>query len=553
MDADLDCDAWLHRWPELESRLGQRRAAFIAETAKRAAELGLAASAQASGRYFNLCCALGPGFEQRAENEWALAILADTRLEPWVRLHQLMLRARHEWRRRGGDLAALERTDAALLDQLDAQRREADPDAEPLARVACDIEAVELRLLDTAFRHEYRQQEGQWQRVPLGDPPAPLRIGAQWPAPAVVAILTQSEANGPGARLQVRQAIHGGCAGERHPALHWLDHRGLNRYAGHEARAVSWPVAAPAHTPPATGLGLALAEETAPEATLLRLPSCGVRDEGVPLGAQALQAWLYPAAQWLFVLQREPGSPVQLPAAGPAAAPAASKCRIERDATPVDAKPWIRGFDDDLSAAFVAGMGKLFDAWQMSVRDATLHATPGLLTGRQTLTWGWREGAGGMAGEALMRVVGELDLGLDLELQLGGTLEVGGARCRVALRASGQARRAHSLRRESKDLPLAGVVADAVLRWSFPFELRVDPLAGADGIVASAAGACVGTVGGELGLRPRRSGGSGWEWFVRIAADPVLAPFVVVDPVLGETRRTVALLPALALLDWSLG
>jgi hypothetical protein len=553
MDTGLDCDAWLHRWPELESRLGQRRGTFIAEAAKRAAELGLAASAQATGRYFNLCCALGPGFEQRAENEWALAILVDSRLKSWVRLHQLMLRARQELRRRGGDLAALERTDAALLDQLDAQQRDADPDAAPLARVACDIEAVELRVLDTAFRHEYRLQDGQWQRVPLGEAPAPVRIGAQWPAPQVLAILTQAEGDGPGARLQVRQAIHGGCAGGRHPALQWLDHRGLNRYAGHEARALSWPVAAPASTPPATGLGMALAEETAPEVTLLRLPSCGVRDEGVPLGAQALQAWLYPATQWLFVLQREPGPSFQLPAAGQAAAAAASRCRIERDATPVDAKPWIRGFDDDLSEAFAAGMSKLFDAWRAGVRDATLHATPGLVTGRQTLTWGWREGAGGLAGEALMRVEGELDLGLSLELQLGGTLEVGGARCQVALRTSGQARQSQLLRRESMALPLAGVVADAVLRWSFPFELRVDPLAGDDGIVASAAGACVGAVGGELGLRPRRSGGSGWEWFVRIVADPVLAPFVVVDPVLGETRRTVALLPALALVDWSLG
>src|SRR5512135_1038077 len=189
MDSGIDCDAWLHRWPELESRLGSRREAFIAESARRAAEFGLAASAPAAGRYFNLCCALGPGFEQRAENEWALAILADTRLEPWPRVHQLMLRARHELRRRGGDLAALERTDAALLDQLDAQQREADPDAAPLPRVACDIEAIELRLLDTAFRHEYRLQDGQWQRVPVGEPPAPVRIGAQWPAPEVVAIL----------------------------------------------------------------------------------------------------------------------------------------------------------------------------------------------------------------------------------------------------------------------------------------------------------------------------------------------------------------------------
>lgn len=542
--------AVLTLWPDLAERLALRREAFFDRVHDQAEPHGLTADAAVYARFVNLCCAFGPGFEQRPENEWALAILSDPRLPPGVRLHQLVLRARHELRRRGGDEATLARTDAALLDLLDAQAREADADAAPLPRTACDIEAIELRVLDTGFRHEYRVQDGQWQRVPLGELPAPVRIGAQWPAPAIVAVLSRTSADGAGARLQVRQAIHGGC--DRHPALRWLDAKGLARHTGHEARALSWAVAAPVRPPPATGLGLALAEETAPEVALLEIPSCGLRDEGVPLGAQSLQVWVYPAAQWLFALQREAGPVLQLP--GDAAAPsAATRCRIERDGAGVDAGAWLCGFDDDLERSFTAAMARLLEAWQASVKEAKLQATPGLLIGRQALTWGWREGAGGSSGEALLRVVAELDLGLSLDLQLAGELEAGGARCAVRLAAAGQARQTHTIRREQAEPPLAAVVAPVVLRWSFPFALQIDPVAAADGIVCASAGPCVGALGGELGLRPRRSGGSGWEWFVRLACDPVLAPFTVVDPVLGVTRRTLALLPAQTLLDWSLG
>lgn len=543
-------------WPDLVQRLGDRRAEFEDRVCQQARQFGLADHSE-QARYLNLCCALGPGFEQKAENEWALATLSDQRLRPWVRLHQLVLRARAELRRRGGDEAALARADAALLDLLDTQRRDADADAEPLPRVACDIEAIELRVLDSGFRHEYRLQDGQWQRVPIGEACAPVRIGAQWPAPAVVSVLSRTEADGPGARLQVRQAMHGGCAGERHPALHWLDGRGLTRHAGHEARAASWPLAAPPRPAAPTGLGLALAEETSPDVGVLQMPSCGLRDDGMPLGAQTLQVWIYPAAQWLFALQREAGATLKLTAAGAGAAEPApagrTRCRVERDGMPVDARAWLRGFDESLDRAFAAGMSRLFDAWRQSVRQATLQATPGLLIGRQAMTWGWREGERGLAGEAVMRVVGELDLGLSLDVRLDGELEFGGASCLVQLVSTGQARLPHAIRREAVTPPLSELAAGAVLRWTFPFEARLDPIANESGIVCGAVGTCTGALGGELGLRPRLSGGSGWEWFVRLACDPVLAPFTVVDPVLGETRRTLALLPALTLVDWSLG
>lgn len=546
-------DVVMARWPALLERLGERRNTFVEAARQQCARHGLGEDTPPAARFLNLCCCLGPAFEQRTENEWALAILSDERLTPAVRIHQLVFRARIELRRRGEDEEALARADAALLDTLDELARAEDGDAEPLPRVACDIEAIELKVLENDFRREYQFTDGQWSRVAAAQGLPPVRIGAQWPAPSVVSVLTRPAAEGPGARLQARQAIHGGCAGDRHPALRWLDARGLTRYAGHEARAASWPVAAPLRPPPATGLGIALAEELAPDVCLLQVPSCGLRDEGLPLGAQSFQVWTYPATQWLCALDRDGASTLRLPAAGTPTPPAPTRCRIERDGEPIDATPWVRGFDVGLTEAVAAGLTKLFEAWQASAQQASLEATPSLLNGRQVLSWGWREGAGGLAGEAVLRVVAELDLGLSLNLQLDGQLEVGGTRGAVQLTINGEARHRHSIQREHAQPPLAAAVADAVLRFAFPFALHVDPVASDNGALCHVAGPCVGSLGGELGLRPRLSGGSGWQWYLRLACDPVLAPFVVVDPVLGQTRRTLALLPAQTLVDWSLG
>lgn len=543
----------LARWPGLADRLGDRRQAFLDKIAEQATRRGL--DAEAAARYGNLCCAFGPAFEDKPENEWALALLADQRLKPDVRLHQLLLRARQELLRRGGDEALLASTDTELLDALDQQRLQADDDAPPVPRSACDIEAVDLRLLDIGWRMEYRIADGQWERVPLARPPEPLRIDAQRPAPALLAVLSHAPGDGPQARLQLRQLLHGGCGQGRHPAVRWVGAHGLMQQSGASAAATSWPQPAPRPAPPSTGLGLALAEEAAPDVSLLQLPSCGHRDAGVPLGEQSLQLWTYPAQQWLYALQRDAMAPVQLPAgtAPPPPAAPATRCRIERDGQPVEAKAWLRGFDTELPAAFATAVATLFDAWSATVRDAALQAQPSLFDGRQVLTWGWREGAGGLAGEALLRVAGELDLGIALALTLSGTVEVGSTRSALTLAANGTTRLKHTLLRERAEPALAAVATAAVLRFAFPFTLRIDPCATDDGSVCSVAAPCTGSVNGELGLRPRLSGGSGWQWYLRLASEPVLAPVAVHDPVLGVSRRTLALLPGLALMDWSLG
>jgi hypothetical protein len=538
----------------MAERLGDRRDAFFDTAARQAARHGLAEPADAA-RYLNLCFAFGPAFETKPQYEWALALLADERLAPHVKLHQLLLRAAQELQRSGGDTAALVRADTALLDRADAERQAADADAPPLPRRACDIEAVDLRLLETEWRHEYRLLDGQWQRVP--GPPAPpaLRVDATHPAPPVLAVLTHAEGAGPLARLQVRQALHGGCEGDRHPAVRWLGTAGVAHWHGHEARAASWQIAAMPPAPPPGGLGLALAEEVSPAVYPLETPTCALRDEGVPQGPLKTQVWAYPADAWLWALQREPAAEMVWPPAETTSAPAlaATRCRIERDGQPLDARGWVQGFDQVLTAALRQGLEGLFKAWQQSVQQPTLRARPALLSGRAALTWGWREGPGGLAGEAVLRVAGELDLACGIELALEGEADLGGSRARLHLGAGGEAPLQRTILRDQPRPSLLDTVLPAVASLRLPFTLTADPIAHDDGLVWLDAGPCSGALVGEAGLRPRLSGGSGWQWFVRLSIEPVMAPVTLHDPLLGRTRRQLALLPAMPLLDWSLG
>ena len=541
-------DAWLlARWPAMAGRLGDRCAAFLAAARQQAARRGLVDDA-ATARYLNLCFAFGPAFEERPENEWALAVLIDDRLDSAVKLHQVLRRGLDALRRRGADPRPLADADAALLDALDAEGRDADTDALPLPRTACDIEAVELRVADVGWRREYGLRDGAWQLLPGPAAPPAVRIDAGRAPPQRLTVLTHAPGDGPPARLQLRQIAHGGCAGERHPAVRWLGAHGLSSWRGAEARAVGWPVHALRQPAPATGLGLALAEETSPGVDLLELPTCGVRDDGVPLGTLRTQVWAYPAEPWLFALQRDPAAP------DTADAPSvATRCRIERDGAAVDAVGWLQGFDHDLPQALAGGLERLLGAWRQTAADATLRAVPGLLTGRAVLAWGWREAPAGMAAAPLLRVLADFDLGCTFDLLLEGDIETGGARSRVRLAARGQARLALTAAREAPQPDVTETLLPAVVKFRFPFEIEHDPLATDDGVVCGRLGPCTGALVGEAGLRPRLSGGSGWQWYARLAVEPVLAPVVLHDPLLGQTSRTLALLPAVPLLDWSLG
>lgn len=547
-------DFMQQRWQALASRLGDRRTALLQSIDEKSAQHGFANGLQGA-RFANLCLALGPGFETRADNEWALAILLNDKLDLWVKLHQLVVQAAANLRRRGADGDAqaqrLLDNDSVLLDRFDEPQRP--PGGRPrrglahrLRRSACDLEAAEVRLLDTAFRQEYRLQGGQWQRMAV-QPPTPVRVDAQHPAPDRITVLTRAAGDAEPVRLQVRTVYHARCELGLHPAVTWQGGREPEHWKDEAARAPGWPVASfVGHELPG------LLQETEPDICLLQVHSCGVRDEGVPLGGIALQVWAYVAQQCLVSQQRQALLGYALPDAKsnpPAVKP--TRISFERDGDTCPAEAWQRGFDEDLRDALGKGLQDLLKAWQPLVQEPTLQAEIGLFDGKAALTWGWREGPRGLASPPVQRVVADLDWQSSCELQLGGLVEFAGAKARLRLRIEGQARLQTLIERLQTDVPLYTAMEAAQLKWRWPVQLEYDPVADDNGIVFREVGPCSGALTGSLGLRISPSRGGAWEWFATLALEPVATRVVVHDPLLGCSESHMALLGSVSLLDWS--
>ncbi|MBI3350901.1 MAG: hypothetical protein HY020_27350 [Burkholderiales bacterium] len=541
-------------WPEMVTRLADRREAFVARAGEQARQQGLA-DTDSAARYLNLCFAFGPAFETRPENEWALALLVDERLGNGVKLHQLVLAGAEELVRRGGEAQALRASDARLLDALDRVRG---ADAPPLPRRACDIEALEFRALDLDWRREYRLEGGAWQHLPGPPAPPPLRVDATHPAVTRLCLLSQAASEGQQTRLQVRQAAHGQCGlAVPHPQLRWLGGHGLMAAQGHAAQTTSWSVAA--LPPPAApqGWGALLLQEPSPELTLLELNSCGLRDRGVPLGSQHIQLWAWPAQQWLLTWQRdrllEQTWPRQTSAVPPPPASQGLRLRLARDGAPRAAPRWAEGLGPGLENALLAGAERLFAAWSASAQSPRMSLRAGLFNGHAAVTWGLREGADGLAGDPLLRVVGDFKLGMTLDLLLNGEIEQAGARTQLSLRIALATELALQLSRETAEPPLAEALAPVQQAIRCPVTLEFAPIAGETGLLWSEFGPATGALVGAFGLRPRPEGGGAWQWFLQLALEPVVAPMAVQDPLLGRSSQHVALLGSLPLLDWSLG
>lgn len=543
-------------WPDMVSRLGDRREAFIARAGEQARAQGLL-DANSAARYLNLCFAFGPAFETRPENEWALALLVDERLGTWVKLHQLVRAGAEALARRGGEAQLLLANDARVIDALD-RLANVDGDTPPLPRQACDIEALEFRALDLDWRREYRLEGGAWQHLP--GPPAPpaLRVGAGEPMVDRLCLLSQAAAEGPQTRLQVRQAPHGHCGLPLpHPQLRWLGGHGVMTVQGHAAQATSWRIGAlpPPAAPP--GWGALLLQEPAPELTLLELNTCGIRDRGVPLGSQHLQVWAWPAQQWLLTWQRDRLLEQTWPrqASAPPLPPASHglRVRLARDGAPRAAPRWGEGLGPGIEAALMAGADKLFTAWSASAQSPRMSLRAGLFNGHAAMTWGLREGAAGLAAEPLLRVAGDFKLGMALDLVLTGEVEQAGARTQLTLLIALSTELALQLNHDTAEPPLAEVLAPLQQRIRCPITVEFTPLASDTGLLWSELGPATGALVGAFGLRQRLEGGGAWQWFLQLALEPVVAPMAVLDPLLGRSSQHVALLGSVPLLDWSLG
>jgi hypothetical protein len=551
------------QWPAMPERLGERYAAFIEAAVQQADKRGFARAA-AVARYVNLWFVWGPAFHDKPGFEWAQGLLAAPRQgegADWRCVHQLVRRSMAELQRLPDaliDAAALAAADERLIDAFGTlgRRGELHPaEPAPLPRNACDLEACELRLLSAAVTERYVLQGGQWQREPLPLPP-PLRMSAADPAPRLVALLSHVPGAATPARVQLRARSHAVCDADVHPALQFAGTHGLWTWQGHETRAVSWPVTALAQALPAAGAGSALAEETSPDIFKLEVLVCGLRDEGDALGSLRTQLWVWPAVQWWLELQRAPTPPQPVLGGQMQAARGSTRVRLECDGLAQEAGALRQGFERGLDGATEAALQTLLAVWSRvpGLTSPRLEGALTLLSGRAALTWGWQLGARGMDGRAFMRVLGELALqACQAELVWEGELVCAGARGRLVLRCTGAAALAQALRREAAELPLLPSMMPAQTAFQLPLEAELTPIATDSGALLMAGGPCKAALVGDAGLRPRTSGGSGWEWFAVLRLEAATLPLRVVDPVLGELTQTLALWPEQTLLDWRLG
>lgn len=546
-------------WPAMTERLGDRYDAFVEHASQQAEKRGLSRAA-AVARYVNLCFVWGPAFHDKPGFEWAQGLLAAPRSREWATSHQLLQRSLTELRRLPDariDAAALAAADHSLLQRFGGLGRRGDlhpAQPPPLARAACDLEAAELRLLEAAVGQQYELIAGTWQRVPL-PAPVPLRVSAADPLPPLLAVLS----NAPGARtltrLQLRTKTHAQCDGNVHPQLLFGGTHGQYRWVGHETRAASWPVATLDQPGPAAGPGSAVAEETSPDIFKLDLQVCGLRDEGDALGSLATRLWVWPAAQWWVELERQAAPAQPLVAGADAAARASTRCRVESDGQAEDTQPLRQAFESGLDRATHGALQSLLAAWSRvdGLTAPRLEGQLALLSGRAALTWGWRLGPGGFDGRALLRLVGDLALqACECDLHFEGELALAGARSRLLLHNHGSAPLAAQIRREAAEPPLLTACAAAQVRFQLPFNAELTPLASDSGILLLLNGPCSGALVGEAGLRPRTSGGSGFEWFVSLRIEATGLPLLLVDPVLGQRSLNHPLFAAQPLLDWRL-
>lgn len=547
------------QWPAMPERLGDRYPAFIDLAVQQGLKRGLTRAA-AVARYVNLWFVWGPAFHDKPGFEWALGLLAAPKAREWATVHQLVRRSMVELQRMPDTritAQALADADARLVDAFGAlgvqgDLHPAEPAPSPLT--ACDLEAVELRLLSAAVAQHYVLVGTQWQRVDLPTA-APVRIDAAQPMPRLIGVLSQAPGVLPQARLQLRARAHAVCDGDVHPVLDFCGTHGQWQWAGHETRAVSWPVATMAPPVPAAGLGTAIAEETSPDIFKLDLRVCGLRDDGDALGSVSTQVWVWPAAQWWLEVQRTAAAAQPIAPSTPVPVRGTTRCRLECDGQPQEAAPMRNAFDDGLCAATGHALQALLRAWTATpgLHAAQLEGGLALLVGRAAFTWGWHLGAAGLDGRALLRLLGEIDMqACAADLHLQAELALHGARGRITLRCVAAAPLHAALRREAAEPPLLPVMQAAQLRFRLPFEAELVPLAADSAALQQAAGPCAGALVGEAGLRPRTSGGSGWEWFAALRVEPVSLPVTVVDPLLGQFTQSVPLLPEQVLLDWRL-
>jgi hypothetical protein len=554
------------QWPALLERMHARYAAFIGAAVEQAEGRGLNDGA-AVARWVNLCVVWGAGFDEKPGFGWAADILLANVGRDWQATHQLVRRSALELAR----LASAHMTPQALL-ASDQRLVEAFADvgrrgsllravAAPTERalVACDLEALELRLAEQPERAAYRLEAGVWSRQPEAVA-APLRVDLAHALPARLYMLSPPQ--GAPARLRLRGQLHGGCGA--HPLFRCMGPLTASTGSGPDLGAIELELAPqPQPVPAAWGPASRVAEETPAEFYQLDWQTCGLRDAGPVLGAQRTLMEVRSASRWWTEIQRSPpnlqgllgtvggdgrASPKPWQRGG-------TRTRTECDGRPQDAGGLSAAFESSLDGASGAALEQLARAWSVApaVHSPTLEVVWGQLLGRAELAWGWRTAA--LDSAPSMQLLGLLEMqAAHIDLALRGNLSWGGASARLELRCLGEAPLACEMQLDGV-APALGehVVALASVAWRFAFEAQLMPLAEPSGALLQINGPLSGALTGAAGLRPNTHGGSGFEWFAQVRLERVSLPVMALDPVTGSRSGRVELLPDQVLLHWSLG
>lgn len=559
-------------FPEAAGRLGARLADLVALGVQRGQAHGLR-HALGLARYLACWFVLGAEFESRPGQEWARGLLQDARRSEGAKVFQLCRRAREALAGQpaprpgtppGLDVPAFDQAlahlDAAWRDRGVFGALQRGPRL--VLGQACDIDGLALRL-EPADRQRYRYEHGTWTRGRQAVPAVTLRVGrdeatGEAAADALAALPPQlwllAPVSGAPARLRLRCQAQACCDAATHPLL---SYRMAGRQQQWRGPATASPVLdawALAPEPPPGGLLPMLAPPTPARRGQLSAGACGLRDQGLPLGEVRTELVVLGAEQHLMVWRREAGAAIDwTEARQDPPTPPRTQLRLERDGDLLEASRWQAGWAD-LDRQLLDGLAQLFGAWRRGngLERCTLQASPALLAGEAGVTWGWIDAEQPLQSPPLHRLQARLAAtACQLALTLGGEIELMGARARLRLHGGAAVPLQAEFEQQSADGPQLPPDAPLHVAFELPFVLAAEAQASAEATLLQA-GPVSGGLVGACGLRPRLDG-QGLQWFAQLSVVPVSTRLQLSSPWMGRSTVDCSLLPAMTLVDWSLG
>jgi hypothetical protein len=545
--------------PDARTRLGDRWSEFIEHGATRSAAYGL---------HHMLCVArllaswAACGADLEARQPWAAALLGDSNRSQGAKAYQLcvfVLEHLGSANRASPDPA---NAFATALRQIDGRLAKAGVLGSLLPREAirlgapCDIDAVELSVLDTEWRQHYSSKNGRWRREGCAPAASDVQLVHEALAeeaarlPEQINLLSHAPGKDGVARLRVRVNAEHRCDTTLHPMVQWTDVLASRMLRGDLAGSATFQVHAPAvvEVSQLPHMG----EENSPQFYAFAIASCGLRARGVPVGELGARVAAYDATQHMIAWRREAAGKWELPTdAPPPSAPV--RCRREFDGQVADISAWSEAFEQ-LDRQLQQCLSRLVIAWEREsgVSKGRLAVDSEVLVGSAGMTWGWAEAPDGIAAPPYMRMEALLDLvACRLDLRFTGDLSNGGARSELTLSTQGKAMLSTAWSRGPQDAALFSAAAPLQLPIHQTFELHVQPFASAELAILGSWAPVEGSIDGAVGLE-QRPDGPGLRWFVRLQLRPVIATLQLVDPLLGAQTMRQPLLPAQVLVDWSL-